>query len=293
MTYSPSQFQCTHLLQQVYDALEQSIGLVATGGSATTIVDSTLTDTYQDDELNGYVAFVEYDAGGAGAAPEGEWKSVTDYVASTFTMTTGTFTAAVAAGDFITLVPNTLFPINDVLRISNRALKHLGDVANVNTSLTTAASQTEYNVPSTVQYDQIVDIQYQTYTGDSDNNYYESVDFKVIPPSAPGGTATFEIRQPISGRTIRIISTGQHADIRDYDDPISSDIHSAVAVAACALACAKWKRDVWKEKIPTLERDFAFELQMHPIKRHVKKQGGMPIWENVRRYPGDQTIYDR
>ena len=300
MAYSPTVFQLTHLLQRVYDRLEQAQGLLATVGTATTIVDSALADNYQDDELNGYVAFVEYDAAGAGAAPEGKWAAVTDYVASTFTLTTATFTDAVGAGDRITIVPNTLFPINDVLRLCNSALKDLGDVANVDTSLTTAADQTEYTVPSGVHYSRIVDVQMQEFTGDSNDNQYRGIYYKVVPDSSVGGAnATIEIAQPTSGRTLRIISVQPHANVRSYADPISLDIHPTLAVAACALACAKWKRDVWKEKIPDLEQEYAIALQQHPLKRYPRKLNGMPVWENdrVRRgrrhYPGDQTIYDR
>jgi len=66
---------------------------VATGGSTTTIID-TVVRTEPDDYWNGGDALIIYDAGGAGAAPQGEIKRITDFVSSTSTITAGTFTAA-------------------------------------------------------------------------------------------------------------------------------------------------------------------------------------------------------
>jgi len=52
----------------------------------------------------GWTAFVFWDAGGAGAAPQGESKTITTYVDATGTFTTAAFTAAVAAGDSIIVI---------------------------------------------------------------------------------------------------------------------------------------------------------------------------------------------
>ena len=74
----------------------------ATGGSTSTIVDTTrLKSTqYADDEHIGKWARITYDAGGAGAAPEGEISPITDYVASTGTLTVNpVFTASPVSTD--------------------------------------------------------------------------------------------------------------------------------------------------------------------------------------------------
>jgi hypothetical protein len=71
---------------------------VATGGSTTTIVD-TVARTEDDDAFNGGTAWITYDAGGAGAAPQGEYQIVSDFTASSDTITTAAFSAAIASGD--------------------------------------------------------------------------------------------------------------------------------------------------------------------------------------------------
>ena len=71
----------------------------ATGGLATTLEDTG--GLYApDDYWNGHYLYIVEDAGGAGAAPEGEERPVTDYVQSTATLTVSpAFSAAVASGD--------------------------------------------------------------------------------------------------------------------------------------------------------------------------------------------------
>lgn len=77
-----------------------------TGGSTSTLVDTTrLSGGIPDNWFKGYIARISRDAGGSGAAPEGEMRFVTASVASTGTVTAGTpvFTAATASGDYYQL----------------------------------------------------------------------------------------------------------------------------------------------------------------------------------------------
>jgi len=302
MTYSPTAFQFTHLLQRVYDKLEQTKGLVATSGSSTSIVEDTnLSEDYQDDDLNNSTAFVQYDAGGAGAAPEGEYRNVSDYASTTKQLTVSpVFSVAVATGDYINLARGSIFPLNDVKRMCNNALRNLGDVVNIDTSLTTAAGQTEYTVPSGVIYSRIVDVRYQRNTGDSNDNKYTSIPFKVIPDASIGGAdAIIEIEQLDSGRTLQVISVAPHTTLVDYDDPISLDIHPSLAVIACAVECSTINRSYSEETGLTqrLQQEYAVELIRHPVRKYNKQIHGMPHWTpdiyGSGQYIGDQSIYDR
>lgn len=88
--------------------LEWGLGMygTATGGSTSTIVDTTkLKSTqYTARDWNNAIARISKDAGGAGAAPEGEISPVTDFAPSTGTITNNpVFTAAVASGDIYQL----------------------------------------------------------------------------------------------------------------------------------------------------------------------------------------------
>lgn len=286
MTYSPTAFQATHLWQRVCDKLGLTKGVLATGGSTTTIVDTSLSTDYQDySDFQSNYGFVRHDNGGAGAAPEGEVQLVTGYAATTKTLTTNTFSSAIGAGDVITLVRGSILPLNDLKRICSLALQELGNVPNPNTSLTTAASQTQYTVPSGVPWNRIVDVQLPRFTDDSNDMQYVSVRYKVIPPTSPGaGDATIEIQQPDSDLTIRLIWVGQHIDTFDYDDDISTAIHPSLAVAAAALECALWKKEQFSDAIQLLQSKKDEAVRMFPVTKYIKKTGGMPHWQDDKRY---------
>lgn len=294
MTYSPTLFQFTHLLQRVYDKLGQTKGITATGGSTATIVDTTLSTDYQDfSDFEGAAAFIEYDAAGAGAAPEGEYALVTGYASSTKTLSfaTGAFTVAPASGDLVLLsMSGGLFPLHDVKRKCNTALRNLGDVVNLNDTTTTAASQTEYTIPSGISYRSVMDVLFQVRTNDSNDNNFARVPFEVVPDSSIGaGDAYIKTQQFNSGHVLRIVSVGPHTQLRNYYDPISLDIHPALAVAACALECSTLNRQASDQQGLTtaLQEEFRLELIRHPVKRYNPQIQGMAHYTVYGRYdPG-------
>src|SRR3989304_4405440 len=91
------QFTLFHLTYEIARRMRLTTPGTATTGSTTTIVD-TASRTEPDDFWNGGVAWLLYDANGAAAAPEAEYKTITDFVNSTATVTAGTFTGAVGGG---------------------------------------------------------------------------------------------------------------------------------------------------------------------------------------------------
>jgi hypothetical protein len=142
------------VLVQTARALEALHENSATGGSTTTIVDTKLTILgWNDDDFNGGTAFIIRDAGGAGAAPENESRFITDYVASTGTVTVDAFSAAVAAGDWYGVTLNR-YPRGAMVSKINEALRELGDVPTVDTtSLTTLSNTLEYALPVAAKRD--------------------------------------------------------------------------------------------------------------------------------------------
>jgi len=295
MAYSPPPaFQFTHLLQRVYDKLEQTKGLQATSGSSTTIIeDTTLSNEYDDTQFVGHTAFVRRDAAGAGAAPEGEFRRVSSYDATNTQLTVATaFSVAVAEGDEILVARGSQFPLYDVERICNNALKDLGDVQNINTSLTTADNQTEYDMPSGVRWTDIIKVEMEGDKDDANDSMFYEIPWRVTPPSAAGGTALLVIDQYTSGYTIRITHVGPHVDLSDYDDDISKDIHPTMAVAACALACARWKRSATEQTIlPRLEIDYAYAIQKFPVRHKPSSRYaryGVSVVEDEFTYPSTE-----
>lgn len=92
------------LIQRLSELISDHRLLTATGGSASTIVDTGLADLTEDDGgIQGYVKIVT-DQGGAGDAPEGEVRRIKNgipgYTASSTQITVSfDFTAGVASGD--------------------------------------------------------------------------------------------------------------------------------------------------------------------------------------------------
>ena len=283
MTYSSIAFQATHLVQRVYDKLGQTKGIIATGGGATTVIDTTLSTSYQDNDLLGYTAFVAYDAAGTGVDPEGKWARVSAYVASTTTLTIATVTTAITAGDHILLARGSQYPLADVLRICSNALRDLADFPDVDVTITTASNQTEHSVPTGVDWNTIIKLEIQGDDNDANDNQYTVIPasmWSVLPPATAGGSATLIIPQYPSGYTIRVTWMAQHPPIRVYDDPISPAIHPSLAVSACALACAEWKGPAGEEIYPKLLREYDKALARHPLTRFVRQYSGMPHWNN-------------
>ena len=92
------------LIQRLSEAIGDYLSLTASGGTTTTVVDTDLANLTEDNGgVQGYVKIVT-DAGGSGAAPEGEIRRIKNgtsgYTASSTTITVNfAFTASPASGD--------------------------------------------------------------------------------------------------------------------------------------------------------------------------------------------------
>ena len=148
----------------------------ATGGSTTTLID-TVARTENDDDWNGGTVWIITDAGGASAAPEGEWAIVSDFVNSTNTLTIGTLTAAVASGDTYGLA-SARYPL-DVLKtaINNELIKHQV-IRYDTTSLDIVADQSEYTLPVGIYGHNLVGV-YEAVDTDSNDNQWTPLSFSV------------------------------------------------------------------------------------------------------------------
>jgi hypothetical protein len=240
MAYSATDFQLTHLLQQGFRKLRNTRISTATGGSTTTIVDSKLIDylgdSNEDDILNGGTVILIKDAGGAGAAPEGEIRYIDDYTSSTGTITFTAMTAAPASGDTYMLVSRD-FPLYDMLEVVNDALAYLGQVAPTpDTSLTTVVSQTEYTLPIAMQGAQILDVTYQ----DSGNDRNIPVDGWKLKPATAGSTGILVIPDIGASRTLEVTYLTTHPKVSVYSDYISKVVYPDVAVRSFVAHAWEW-----------------------------------------------------
>jgi hypothetical protein len=118
----------------VIDALNEAIATTPTALSYNQLIKSKLTYTapittaantttfactqligFGNDFFKGWYAYVIWDAGGATAAPQGEYKLITDYVSTTGTFTIGAFTAAHAVTDIVMIMHPYLAQIQNLV----------------------------------------------------------------------------------------------------------------------------------------------------------------------------------
>jgi hypothetical protein len=116
----------------------------ATGGSATTVVDTGVV--HPDDFWNGGTIWL---LSGNNA---GKSAVITDYATATKTWTFGTLTLLCAAGDLYS-VSGAAFPRANLMAAVNQALRDLGQVEMEDlTSLTGISEQLEYTLPAGVSH---------------------------------------------------------------------------------------------------------------------------------------------
>lgn len=230
------------VMERAWRELGHLTDMIATGGGTTSIVVNSAENIYSsDDQLNGGTAIVTRDAGGAGAAPEGEFAVISDYVASTKTWTIGTLTAGVASGDTVGMVKPKI-RLAQMKAAVNDGLANLGTISLVDTSLTTASDQTEYALPTALKIKRLVDVLLQGQTDSANDNQYYSIKGLIQDfPAAPAATGLLVFNsQPESGRTIKIVYEGEHPTLADFDDVVSETVQEELAVAAAIDKALTW-----------------------------------------------------
>ena len=219
-----------------------------------------------------FTAIVVRDAGGASAAPEGEMQRINAYNSATYAHTVDTaFTAAPASGDIVAIV-NSEIPLREMYRAISGALVKIGEIPLVNSSLTSAANQTEYTLPVALKREDLIRVEYQGYTGDADDNQWEAISNWDVIPAAPGSTGLLILPQIEASRTIRIVYMGVHPSITTYSSVLSEYIHPSILIPAVTKECLRWynastggKSNYWLQKENEASQDMELALRKHPI----------------------------
>jgi hypothetical protein len=271
----------------------------ATGGSTNTVVDSTLGGA-ADDYNNGTV-FVTYDAGGAAAAPEGQFAQVTDYAHDTGTITcaASSFTVAVAAGDYYG-VSTKKWPLYKLISLVNSALSGVGDLSLVDTTtLDTAASQTEYACATAWKRSKPIRIDLQRITTDANDNKWQKIDngdWEYVPATAGStGLIVFRYQLP-SSRDLRIWYKDVHPAVRIYSSTIREEIHPEHLIWETVYRALRWKKGM--QDAPSGIEDMLMEADKNRREygflnkpREEKRRGRLmilnrPIDKDQFSYPG-------
>lgn len=214
--------------------LVQSLPIVlegkATGGSTTTIVDSTLTGKYDDDSYKEALAFVRVTTDGL--APVDQFSTITAYVDSTGTFTfSPAMTAAVGSGDYYSIA-DPAWNLYTVLRLVNQALRRLGVISLVDFSLTTAADTLEYNLPLRLKAFPLDKVE----VGNSADGWEELNDWYLLHATAGSQGKLVFNKQPSydsttpANCTLRLWYRDYHPTVDTYDDFISETIPEPLAI---------------------------------------------------------------
>ncbi len=146
------------LYREYTDEFHEGDAYKVTGSSSTTtVVCSALTEA--DDYWNEGVIGIWYDAGGASAAPEKEARDISDFTASSDTVTVGTaFSASPASGDMFWIVPKC-FSIRTAYWALNAAIQWYGMIPQEDEGNTTTAVNTiEYTLPTAVNENAVKEV---------------------------------------------------------------------------------------------------------------------------------------
>jgi len=227
---SKTLFDLTYELARALGVVSEG---VATGGSTTTIADS-VERTEANDYWNLGTAWITYDAGGLGAAPQGEYSLVSDYALSGGVLTLrSTLTAAVAIGDRYA-VAGQRYPLQLLIQKINETF---GVIEKTDlTTVVIAGDQLLYSLPSDVLELKQVWVQPST---DSDN--WEPIYDWSVQKSATGSAnkLIFE-RQFLAGLAVKLVYVGYHQTLRVATDKLDDSLHSKQIVYNAAVKCLLW-----------------------------------------------------
>jgi hypothetical protein len=214
----------------------------ATGGSTTTIVDSTQARG-RDNTWKEGAAFLIYDAGGLGAAPQGEMRRISAFTASSGTFTVDTaFTAAPASGDVYGFI-GEYYPLQQMIQLVNDALADIGDLPLVDTTtLDTVAGDSEYAAAVAWKRGRPTEIAVQGRTGDSADNQWRVVHDWEYVEAAPGTAGRIIFRQyPWASRDLRVRYQGPHPYVVAAADVIAEVLEPELVVAALSKHALNWQ----------------------------------------------------
>ena len=231
------------VLYTIYDLLGQLEGGSASDGGATTCV--TTDEWWKDldnDRFNRGIIFLPADS---------VYAKITDFAATgtaaTFTFATLPDSLEVTAADVFAAADRN-YPMDDVIRKINLVLR-TNRVPKEDTSLTTIAGQTAYDVPAAAK-GQVKQVWIRQENSTTDPHPMPDTTWYIRQ-----GPATEQIvfrKEPASGKTIWIKYMGAPDAVSDYDDTIDSGFPLALLAAMVMFELA---REQWQKSHGENEQD--------------------------------------
>lgn len=267
----------------------------ATGGSTSTVIDTNARTEGEDYWVGGTV-WILRDAGGAGAAPEGEHSPVSGFNSTTDTLTLrNALTAAAGAGDKYA-VGKKRYPLDILTQNVNKALQDLKLIPITDTSLTTEDDKTEYTLPA-VDFMDLRQVFIQTRNDDSNDNSWAELHNWTIEKAATGTADTLLLAsQPETGNKLKLVYLGYHPELHLASDKLAESVPVDRVIYTAASNCLNWYRGKTRSNDTSLRDDItrltdkAFTAaQSHPIIVPVRPARLMIVPSGRDYYPGDRT----
>lgn len=296
MAIDATKFQLTHLLQDAWYRMGQMKRWTATGGSATTVVNTTWAGVeepiFEDDDPAVIYGTVVVLKSTDGLAPEGQAGMITDYDSSTNTITMETLTAVVGAGDKIGIAA-PLFPYEDMIELANVALQKLGDIDIVDTSIVVVAGQTEYNLPAAIN-ERPIRVRRQGVQVSNNNQWENVIGWDVIPQTT-GAQWKLVVPDTIAPNySLEVVYRDSHPTLTAFDSIILDTIHPELAVCAVIAEAYQWYNNqlgganqYFLQRENKAIQDLEQALVKNPIRHIVEQVSGMVHWGESSEYvPG-------
>lgn len=274
-------FDITYMVARELGVIREG---VATGGSTTTIIDTTnLLDKLNDDHFNQGTAWIIQDQAGAGAAPEGEYAKISDFVKATGTITMGAVTVAVAAGDRYAAA-TAEYTLDTLIAYINAALAHIL-VRTEDVTLTTASAQTEYTLPSAI-LDEGIEVLIQRITTDANDNRWTPWSDWYI---SQGATKQLIFRtQPPYAYSLKIVYWLPHDPLYAVSDALNKEVNVNLVVLSAAQRLLEWKlaqkgqNDPYlAARLTNISERLAIVRRAHPLPRRRPKLAMLGKTDNM------------
>lgn len=226
------------------------------GGTTTTMYDIVfLKDRYEDNYFNAGTLWVLYDAGGASAAPQGEWARITDFAKTTGIVTHTALTAATAAGDRYAIA-NADYTRDQMISAINQVLGEIPIEYHDDSTITTSSGLTEYTLP-TALLSQNIEVWINTHDTTDDNDYVKLHDWYIEEEITGTAKKLIFRTEPPSPYHLRIRYWLPHTALYSSSDKLRESVDIDRVVLPAAYRLLLWMKSQKSQEDPLLDQRIA------------------------------------
>jgi hypothetical protein len=251
---------------------------VATGGDATTIID-TVERNEEDNYWVKGTAWLLRNANDVGVSPENKYSVITVFVNSTGVITLrDTFTDNVEVGDRYALGKRR-YPLWLLTQKTNEAVEGMGEIPVVDkATITTAASQTEYDLPIAANRN-LLNVYIQTSTDTNAYGWHKIFGWTVERTAVGTADLLMLPYQPPTGKLLLLEFGDVHVQLYNSTDQLSETVHIQRVVVLAAIKCLLHRKQKIGSNDPTLNEQlnmFMNELQLWEAEEPIRKPKKTP-----------------